>query len=154
MICSRLYGAIRQCDQIEPCCKASWEWVWWSWRRWGCPFSVCSKHWYPDLHRVLEGWWHGHSSCGLTEYLLGDFEGHLLFLNLLLASEQDGESEAWCAAVLRAQEVPFWRAGLQQTSSFHPKVLGGQGWKPGDEWHEVTHAPNPKHLTLENWLQF
>lgn len=54
MICSRLYGAIRQCDQIEPCCKASWEWVWWSWRRWGCPFSVCSKHWYPDLHRVLE----------------------------------------------------------------------------------------------------
>lgn len=42
------------------------------------------------------------SSCGLTEYLLEDFEVHLHFLNLLLASEQDGESEAQCAVVLRA----------------------------------------------------
>lgn len=52
------------------------------------------------------------------------------------------------------QELPLRTAGLQQDFPFPPWSVGGQGSNPGDEWHEVTHAPNPKHLTLENWLQF
>lgn len=63
-------------------------------------------------------------------------------------SEQDGESKAQCAQSYR--NFPFEEQGFCRLPLSTPQVFGAQGSKPGDEWHEVTHAPNPKHLTLEN----
>lgn len=65
------------------------------------------------------------SSCGLTEYLLEDFEVHLLFLNLLLVSEQDGESEAQCSVVLRATGTSLLKNRASADFLFPPlKHLG------------------------------
>lgn len=139
--CSRVYGAIKLCDQIEPCCKASQESVWWSWRHWDCTFSFCSKYWYTNLHSMLE-WLMAWPPLPMV-----------LFWGASSLSESPagvwtrwGKCSPVCFCAQSYRNFPFEEQGFSRLPLSTPKVFGGQGLNPGDEWHEVTHAPNPKHL--------
>lgn len=120
---------------------------------WACTFSFCSKYWYTNLHSawVLLAW------PPLPVVLHNNY---LKILGCIFSSW----ISCWCLSRMGkvkphvllcpgCRNFPSQEQG-QQDFPFPPWSVGGQGSKPGDEWHEVTHAPNPKHLTLENWLQF
>lgn len=95
----------------------------------------------------LNGWWRG--CLFLWSYLVFTWT----FWDASSLSESPagvwtrwGKCSPVCCCAQSYRNFPFEEQGFSRLPLSTPEVFGGQGLKPGDEWHEVTHAPNPKHL--------